>query len=71
MANKVKFEIIRSPFRTWNTLFQQAADMASLIGKDRVISISHSSEGGEGIVTIWYWSEAGSNVPGLTEKMDK
>ncbi len=50
----VRFEMFRGTLTTWNTLFQEAADFASGIGSDRLISISHSSNG-EGVVTVWYW----------------
>lgn len=50
----VKFEMFRGTLTTWNTLFQEAADFASEVGPDRVISVSHSSNG-EGVVTVWYW----------------
>lgn len=36
---------------------REAADFATVIGKDRLISISHSSDHGEGVITVWYWSE--------------
>ena len=58
MANGVKFEIFRSPISRWETLFERAADFASSIGKDRVISISHSSDNNDGVVTVWYWSDS-------------
>ena len=67
MADKVKFEIVRSPYNSWNTLFQRAADIATLIGKDRVISISHSSDDVDGVVTIWYWASEDTNLLGLQE----
>ncbi len=38
----VAFEIFQGTLITWEELFQQAADFASGLGPDRVISISHS-----------------------------
>jgi hypothetical protein len=40
---------------SWATLFTEAADFAEL-GPERLISISHSADGGNGVVTVWYWS---------------
>jgi hypothetical protein len=49
------FRMFRGTLISWNELFQQAADFATAIGPDRLISISHSSDQSDGIVTIWYW----------------
>lgn len=54
---RVCFEVFRSSFSTWNTLFEKAAAFASEIPPDRLISISHSQESSLGVVTVWYWSE--------------
>jgi hypothetical protein len=52
----VTFRMFRGgPLIAWDALFQQAADFASDIGPDRLISISHSSDHSDGIVTVWYW----------------
>lgn len=52
----VTFTVFRSSFISWEELFQQAADFASEIGPERVISISHSEDGNEGVVAVWYRS---------------
>ena len=52
---KVKFEIVRSSLTSWNSLFEQAAEIATAIGPDRLINISQSADNGDGVVTIWYW----------------
>jgi hypothetical protein len=36
-------------------LFRESADFATEIGPDRVLSISHSSDG---VVTVWYWTSS-------------
>ena len=51
----VKFESFRGTFSSWESLFSQAAALASTIGKEHLISISHSSDHSEGVVTVWYW----------------
>ncbi len=51
-----KFEVFRGVLTTWETLFARACDFASSLGPDRVISISHSCDRLDGVVTVWYWS---------------
>jgi hypothetical protein len=50
-----RFKMFRSALSTWDTLFAEAAEFASQMGPERLISVSHSSDNGEGIVTVWYW----------------
>jgi hypothetical protein len=54
---QVRFELFRAAWASWQSLFQQAADFASRLGPTRLISISHSEDGNDGIVTVWYWAE--------------
>ena len=68
MAVRVRFEVFRSPVNSWKSLFEQAANFATLIGKDRVINISHSWGVAEGLVTVWYRSDELTNVLGLASK---
>ena len=67
MADEVKFRIFRSPFSSWNTLFEEAAEFATLMGRDRVISISHSADNVDGVVTVWYWSKSNTRNSELIE----
>lgn len=53
----VAFEVFRGSLVTWHTLFERAADFASSIGADRVISISHSCDRSDAVVTVWYRTE--------------
>jgi len=55
---KACFRMFRGTFASWNTLFTEAAQFASTLGKDRLISISHSAESSDGVVTVWYWEQA-------------
>jgi len=66
MADAVKFRVFRSDFSSWNTLFEEAAEFATMIGRERVISISHSA-GHDGVVTVWYWSKGDADRRGETE----
>ena len=42
---------------SWESLFDEAARFATEIGRERLISISHSEDANEGVVTVWVWSE--------------
>lgn len=50
----VTFKMFRGTLRSWTSLFREASDFASTIDPDKLISISHSSSGAEGIITVWY-----------------
>lgn len=50
----VHFKVFRGAFTKWETLFAQAAEFASGLGPDRLISISHSEDE---VVAVWYWSD--------------
>ena len=64
---QVVFKQFVSRSDSWEALFAQAAAFATEVGRDRLISISHSHGGGTalgmfgvGVVTVWYWTETGS-----------
>lgn len=57
MKMKVQYKIFRGILTTWDNLFTEASEFASILGPDKVINISHSGDGGDGVVTVWYWSE--------------
>jgi hypothetical protein len=52
---RVRFQSFRGRFESWETLFSEAANFATSLGPDRVISISHSEDHNDGVVTVWYW----------------
>ena len=54
--SKVKYRKFSAVIKSWDAVFSEAAEFASLVGKDRVISISHSEDHNEAIVTVWYWA---------------
>ena len=62
--SKVKFEIFRGTFKSWELLFTEAAEFASALGAGRLISISHSEDDNDGVVTVWYWSDEKPAAPG-------
>ena len=53
----VKFEMFRGMLASWPELFQQAAEFATHIGRERLITISHSEDKEDGVVAVWYWAD--------------
>lgn len=51
---KVTFKIFRGTWASWAQLFQQAAEFANTLRPDQLISISHSADHQDGVVTVWY-----------------
>ncbi len=45
-------------FTSWDSLLSQAAEFASSIGRERLITISHSEDENDGVVVVWYWADA-------------
>jgi len=54
----MRYEMFRGTLTSWEDLFQRAADFATSLGPERVAGISHSSDSGDGVVTVWYWAES-------------
>lgn len=60
---RVAFRHFASTTDSWESMFAEAATFATEVGRDRLISISHShgggtelwGSGGSGVVTVWYW----------------
>ena len=53
--SRMKFRTFRGTWASWQELFQDAANFAGEVGRERVASISHSANGLDGVVTVWYW----------------
>ena len=53
---RVMFRHFGSSFQSWDGLFSDAAAFATQVGRERLISISHSEDEAKGVVTVWYWS---------------
>ena len=56
MKKAVKFKTFRGVLKVWQTLFEEASEFASSLDRDELISISHSEDQNDGVVTVWYWS---------------
>jgi hypothetical protein len=60
----VSFKVFRGVIATWDQLFSEAAEFATRLGRERLITISHSEDKEDGVVAVWYWGssdEAGAN----------
>lgn len=57
---RLTFRAYRGTMATWGQLFTAAARFASDLGPDRLLSISHSADDDDGVVTVWYWTNEGS-----------
>ncbi|MBT5708024.1 hypothetical protein OAH36_03825 [Verrucomicrobia bacterium] len=57
MDKKVCHKTFDATLKSWDQLFAEAAEFASMIGQERLISISHSDSHSRGVVAVWYWSE--------------
>jgi hypothetical protein len=64
---QVCFKVFRSALSSWKDLFEDAAAFASTIPPEWLISISHSADRGEGVVTVWYWATVTTETIELQE----
>lgn len=62
-SRSVKFEMFRGVMATWPQLFQQAADFATRLGPDRLITISHSEDKEDGVIAVWFWDDGAYTGP--------
>lgn len=53
---RVAFRIFKSSTKSWEKLFAEVAEFASNVGRENLITISHSEDQNTGVVTVWYWS---------------
>ena len=51
----VRFEVFKSSFKSWNDLATEASAYATNLGRERLINISASADGGSGVIIVWYW----------------
>jgi hypothetical protein len=56
----VSSKTFQSRTRSWDDLRQDAAQFASSVGRDNLITITVVLEAPKGILTVWYWSEGDS-----------
>jgi hypothetical protein len=51
---QVRFKLFESVIKSWTSLCQEAADFATSLPKDSLISVSHAQEGMRGSVIVWF-----------------
>lgn len=54
--SKLAYRIFRGTLATWAELFAEAAAFGNEVGPEHLVSISHSADDGDGVVTVWYWT---------------
>lgn len=50
------FRFFRGTLESWESLFSDAAAFATEVGPERLVSVSHSEDANDGVVTVWYWT---------------
>ncbi len=53
---RVLHKMFRST-KSWDKLFNDATDFATSLDPEKLISISHSADSADGVVTVWYWGD--------------
>lgn len=64
------FRTFRGLLASWESLFTQAAAFATTLGPDRLISISHSADHNDGVVTVWFWEDSDPSRDGELSILD-
>lgn len=54
---RVTFKAFDSKMASREKLFKAAAEFASQIPKERMITLSHSEDRDNIVITIWYWTD--------------
>ena len=60
---RMAYKYFRGMLASWDELFTEAAQFATEVGPERVVGISHSCDDSDGVVTVWYWTEAETPGP--------
>ena len=50
----MQFKMFQARIKSWDDLFQEAADFSRIIEPGRVVSVSHSCDAGVSVVAVWY-----------------
>ena len=53
---RLEYRVFRGVWASFDNLFMEAAEFATSVGRERVVSISHSEDKDDGVVTVWYWA---------------
>ena len=55
-VRRAEYRLFRGTLASWDELFLQAAEFATQIGPERLITISHSEDRDDGVIAVWFWS---------------
>ena len=61
MRASIQHSIYKSSFDSWEEMCSKVARFAETIPREDLINISHSSEGGQGVIIVWYWGTAANS----------
>jgi hypothetical protein len=61
-------KMFRTSLTPWQSLFAEAAEFVTEVGPERLIGVSHSADGGEGVVAVWYWETPEWGGVGATDQ---
>jgi hypothetical protein len=61
---RVLFKAFDSKMASREKLFKAASEFASHVGPERLITLSHSEDRDNIVITIWYWGEEELKVEG-------
>lgn len=56
MFDEVQFRMFRGTIKPWEELFREATEFASQLRPEELVGISHSEDGNDGVVVVWYWT---------------
>lgn len=60
---EARFVLFRSSYSPWETIMAAAAEFASTLSPEQLISISHSCDKSDSVVAVWYWAKTNSPQP--------
>jgi hypothetical protein len=55
---RLAYKYFRGTMAACDELFDDAAQFATEVGSEYVVGISHSADEDDGVVTVWYWTQA-------------
>jgi hypothetical protein len=64
---RVRYRMFQSRFASREKVCDKAADFASTLTPDRLVSITYTEYKDDGCVTVWYWADEGEAVSATRE----
>ena len=55
MKPALQFKFFLSATQSWQDMFVEARDFARTLDPRQLVSISHSCDKSQGVVTVWFW----------------